>query len=125
MGDIGITSKKHFDVFRKEVFKWVRNFGLLDWDVRVEHGGVEDDNAAECAYNVQAKSAIIRLSKNFTWTESFTLTDIKEAAFHEVGELLLCQFGYLAESRYVTIEQIESVRHGILARLLNCCFRKP
>ena len=125
MSNIGITTKKHFEVFRKEVNKWVLNFGLLDWDIVVEHGGVEADNAAECSYNIQAKSAIIRLSKNFTWEVGFTLQDIREAAFHEVCELLLCQFGYLAENRYITQEQIGTARHSIIARLLNCVFRKP
>ncbi len=126
MGDIGVTNKKHFEVFRKEVLKWIHVFGLLDWDVIVEHGGVDDDNnAAECAYNITAKSAIIRLSKTFTKTEGFTLQDLREAAAHEVCELLLCHFGYLAESRYTTYEQIETVRHSLIARLLNYLFRKP
>jgi len=58
----GKTTKKHFEVFEREVWKWVRRFGLLDWDVVVEHTELENENSsAECVYNMEAKSATIRL----------------------------------------------------------------
>ena len=126
MSDIGVTTKKHFEVFKKEVMKWVKAYSLLDWNITIEHIELADNgNSAECAYNIIGKSATIRLNKYFTDTEHFTTQEIKEAAAHEVFELLLCHFGHLAECRYTTDKEIEIARHGIIARLINYHFHKP
>ena len=114
------TTKKHFEIFKKEVEKWIKNFGLFDWEIQVEHGNISNnDNSAECQYNIMAKNAVLRLNTNFTETQPFTDKDVRAAAFHEVAELLLCRLGFLAENRYITYNEIEIERHSIIARLLN------
>jgi len=126
MTAVNISTKKHFEVFKKEVNKWVKAYGLLDWELNIEHIELADEaNSAECAYNIVGKSATIRLNKSFTDMSTFTMQEIKEAAAHEVFELLLCHFGHLAENRYTTAKEIEIARHGIIARLLNYHFHKP
>jgi len=121
----GKTTRADFAIFRREVEKWIKAFGLYDWEVDVVHGGVEDSNhAAECLYQVDARRATIRLSKEFTHGSEFTKDDIRQAAIHEVGELLLARLVFLAESRSVTYEQIEEAHHDVIARLLNYLRRK-
>ena len=76
----------------------------------LQHGGEECHDKAETTFTVD--------------DQPFRTRELKESAFHEVCELLLCPLGYLAESRYTTYEQIQTVRHGIVQRLLNGLFRE-
>jgi len=122
----GNTTKADFKVFKAEVEKWIEAFGLYDWEVDIAHGGVSsDEHSAECQYQVDARRATIRLSEQFTCGGSFDANDLRQAARHEVGELLLARLVYLAENRCVTYEEIEEAHHDIIARLLNYLRRKP
>jgi len=118
------TTAKHFQLFKAEVRKWLKVFGLTDWEVTVIHGIDNDTDGANCSGDIMSRQATIRLAIDFTEKGPIIDEDIKLAAFHEVCELLLQPLCLLAESRFgVLQESLESERHAVIMRLQHA-FRK-
>lgn len=115
MKDSYPTTKEHFEIFKKEAYKWIRIFGLYNWEVFFTHEKW-NDTRAESSIDSTGKVATINLSitwKNLKPTKEY----IKEAAFHEVCELLLDPLAFLARERHITKEQIDMETHNIIGIL--------
>jgi len=113
------TTNKHFSLFKEHVYLWLDHFGLKDWETIISHDIPADctDALAACSMDLQARFANIYL--NPKWDRTPTDELLKNSAFHEVCELLLGPLDIMCKSRYVTEEEIDSSRHGIIARLYN------
>lgn len=86
------TTKKHFEVFKKECKKWIDVFGLKGWYINYYHENwneAEETGEAWCAWEVKPRCASLCLCTE--WDDSVPLTNkmIKRAAFHEVMHILL------------------------------------
>ncbi|KKN32530.1 hypothetical protein LCGC14_0812950 [marine sediment metagenome] len=110
------TTKKHFGVFKAEANKWIRNFGLTDWNVCFSHTKLEGIKA-RCEYNLVGRVATLSLST--TYTDSIIDYDI-ESAFHEVCELLIIPLESMIEQRYALgVDDVREETHRIIRRLEN------
>lgn len=116
------TTKKHFEIFKKECAKWIEYFGLKDWDVGYIHKK-DDDNFGTCGYNMVSCHATISLTTNWG-DEEPTVSAIKRVAFHEVAELLLARLVSVAHTRSATDYDIEEATHGIIRRMENSVLKK-
>ncbi len=116
------TTKKHFEIFKKECAKWIEFFGLKDWEIGYHHQE-DDDTLASLKYDLSGGWATIYLATEWERKEP-TILEVKECAFHEVCELLLARIRTLAMYRFTTRDEIEEATHGIIRRMENSVFEK-
>jgi len=117
------TTKKHFEIFKKECRYWIQRFGLMDWEVVYEHKFIKDDDNvyADCSGDLEARLVVIRL--NTEWGERKTTAEnVKFSARHEALELLTMRFYCLARSRFIKQNDLGEVNHEIIRRLENAFF---
>jgi hypothetical protein len=115
------TTKRHFDIFRKESQKWIKEFGLLDWWVQYSHEDIGD--GAQCRYSYTYKMATLVLSTVFDQDYPATTHKIKRMAFHEVYELVLAEMNTLITSRVYDKEEADRARHAVIRRMENVFFK--
>lgn len=117
------TTKAHFEIFKAECEKWVKIWGLLDWEVFYYHQKLTGDTAARCTTNSSNRIASLFLSTE--WDESeVTNHIIRRRAFHEVSELFLARLFSLACDRFVDEESLDEASHAIIRRLENVVFER-
>jgi len=115
------TTKKHFELFKKEGRKWLREFGLLDWETFFDHEDI--DARAEFNANVEYRTVVFTLSAHWKNVRISSWL-IKKAAFHEVAELLLVDIRILAESRTMDSQDLNGKIHSVIRTLENVIFDK-
>lgn len=113
-----ITTNKHFRTFKRECKKWVRVFGLTDWEIHYFHEPDPDNDRAWISRDLQNHTAGVFLGLNW---DSVPPSDheLERAAFHEVCELLLSPLDDAAKCRYTTVPQINEARHEVIHVLEN------
>jgi len=117
------TTKKDFELFKKEVGKWITTLGLFSWDVTIQHNDELEDSYGSCQVNPTGRTACISL--NINWDdEEPTPHRVKLTAFHEVCELLFFPYSLMAQERYANEEQLIIERHTIISTLERVIFNK-
>ena len=114
------TTQKHFKLFKKECKKWIKTFGLLNWEVDFIHR-LSDEGIASTKYLYDNKWCEISLNKNWVNTKP-TNYEIKRSSFHEAMELFLVSIRTIAESRYIKEDDIDPEIHNIIRTLENVIF---
>ena len=111
---------KQFDVFVKEAEKWIKEFGLIGWEVFYNHAEIE--GFASCHSDLNTRTATITLNK----TAPCKISDIevKRSAFHEVCELLLARFKILAKERFLSQEFLDEENHNIIRTLERVLYKR-
>ena len=110
------TTKKDFELFKKECEKWIKKLGLDNKRVTIYWSDLEPETAA-CIYRDLLQASVeIHLCKDY---ESHTLTDekIKGHAKHEVIHLLLADLSVYAGSRYVTQQELQKSEEELVRKL--------
>ena len=117
------TTKKHFEIFKKECEKWIKVFGLYGWKFYYRHEN-RDDARAYCVWpdNIDDTQFTIILSVDFD--DSFTIEDIKLSAFHEIMEAFLYRITYFACARFCCLEDIREEKHHIIRTPEHVIFKK-
>ena len=115
------TTKKDFELFESECWKWIDFFGLKAWDIVIEHESAKG-NRATCSYFVTNRSIVLNLATEFE-TDPITSERIKQDAFHEVCEILLCNIRTLAETRFIHKDEIDEEVHAIIRTLENVLYK--
>lgn len=118
------TTKKHFEIFREEFWKWVDFFGMKAWEIRILHEQNEGGLASTWA-DVRARKATIRLSPDWGDDDPVTEDAVRKTAFHEVCELFIWGLGALARARdrNTLDDEIEEQEHIIIRTLENVIFK--
>jgi len=118
------TTKRQFKLFIDECNKWIAYFGLSEWEISYQLGGVDKGNVAECYTTYTGKTVVLKLVDGVDPKEfAFTDDEIKSSAFHEVCELLLAPFNMNAKGRFVNEVDIDTSRHEAIQRLANTLYR--
>ena len=115
------TTKKDFEVFKAECRKWVKYFGLLDWDVSYSNYR-EDGCRGSCSADFGGRLCTINLAKK--WDYKPKKSELKRIAFHEVCELITAPLCIWAENRFSTQTAIDSANHYIIRILENTVFER-
>ena len=118
------TSKKDFDIFKKECERWIEFFGLKDYSVRILHENTEGGGEANIWTDEFQKCATIKQSIDLKHECLRTKEEIKRAAFHEVCHLLLSDLYFKATCRYLSDSELDGTEHAIIQRLENLVFEK-
>ena len=115
------TTSAHFRIFERECRKWIKIFGLYDWEVFIQHNKIE--SRAEINYNLRNKLATITFSKEWTNYNHIPVQDIRLTAFHEVMELMLARLVVVGRSRWVDESESDEASHDVIRRLEHVVFR--
>jgi len=116
------------EYFRKEIFRWVKFFGLSDYEIDIDDECT--DARADCSWyglkNEDAGTQIIRISYNPEWIKTADMKLISRTAFHEVCELLIAPLTEFARNTDVRISEreISTERHRIIRRLESSVWEK-
>jgi len=111
------TTKKDFEVFKKESLYWIDYFGLKDWRVGFSHKDL-DGAEAQCLAHVGDRNCTLSLD-----VEVEDRSKIKQWAFHEVCELLLFKASDLITATYSNWER-SNIIHDVIIRLENSVFKQ-
>jgi hypothetical protein len=111
------TTKKDLNIFQLECKKWIKHFGLLDWEVHYFIDEDDDDSRGCCV--ASSENGITSIFLNRHWEDKPKQAELRKVAFHEVWELILSPYRLLAESRYATGRELERERHRIIRILEN------
>jgi len=116
------TTRKDFNLFRREAEKWVPVFGITDWRISFGHQDYEDGTArAWYASDATEKICSIMLAKDWQDDE---ITDhrIKRCAFHEVFHVRLDMISHMLSSRGYNENEISMAIHEIIYVFENYFF---
>ena len=108
-------------MFKKEVAKWQKFFGLHDWEINIHHETAKGARA-DVVWGLSDRQASIRLS---IYWDGLEVTDylIKKSAFHEVCHLLLAPLAYFGV-QYFSNSEVDEKDHQIVRILENVIFDK-
>ena len=120
------TTKKHFEIFKKEALRWLDFFGLKGWQVHFLH---KKKNSVRASVIFNCVGRVATFVLNTHWSEQdgirFTDHDVRRCAFHEVCELLLGRLNDMASQRFNLDElDVEEEIHQIIRTLENVIFEK-
>lgn len=120
------TTQTHFNKFKKFVDKWIKNFGLLQWEIGCHHQDDEEDSENDLAYTtfvIDNRRADIFLTNE--WCTEVTDDELEKTAFHEVCEVFLLNIRGIATRRInVSAEDIEGAIHEIIRTLETVVLEK-
>jgi hypothetical protein len=117
------TNRKHFKLFINACLQWQQVLGLLEWELSFKHGDLTEEGAwAMCSSNMEARIATLSLSTTWGGIEHQPDDqDILDCAFHEMCELLLCDYSHICYDVELTHTQKSSLladaNHRIIHRL--------
>ena len=113
------TTKKHFEIFKKECQKWIKAFGMLGWRFYFDHEDLKRNWIACCYFPEELEDRVFTLALNKKIPDSVTIEDVKRSAFHEVMEAFTHRICCLGVSRYIGPDEISEEKHNII-RTLEC-----
>lgn len=112
--------EKDFDWFTHYAGELINRLGLTDWIIDFEFFELSDGREAQCKVSRAARRAALSLSSVW-YDEEPTEEKIKQAAWHEVLELLLDDYDAIALMPSLSGEdrafEVERTRHAIIHRL--------
>lgn len=107
------TTKQHFRQFKKYVLKYIKLYGLLDWELDINHDTEYEGYDGATWVNYEAKHARIHLGSEVA------TVDMELIAYHEVLELLLYPLREVPECIHEREDYQTREVHSIIQRLLN------
>ena len=116
------TTKKDFDLFKKECRKWIDIIGLKDWHIWYEHTPTERHCIAQYDLDDAGRSCVIYFTTGLDG-EKLDRHDICSAAFHEIIEIYMRDLRRMAMTSY-SYDLVDSETHKIVRMLENVLFPK-
>jgi len=111
------TTAAHFELFKKECRKWIEFFELSDWNIYFDHlNEPEEEYLARSTFSSVALVATLLLNKNWQHNRPNNKW-VKKCARHEVIHILIGKLTVLAESRYITEDEIKPASEGLVHKI--------
>jgi len=119
------TTEAHFKLFKAECKRWIEKFGLTDWEIHFEHGGLDEGDVARCTRNVNSRIAKLSLCEE--WPEGamdpLNNDTVAAAAFEETCHVLLYGLSSCAYARFIMEHEIEEAEHALIRRLEHAVWK--
>lgn len=110
------TSKKQFNEFKYWFMYYQKLLNLNNWKIYFKHEALGDNCFAAIDYNSEDKTATASLNLNIG-KEHFKEVCPQNHAKHEALELLLADLNVMAESRFISNNEIKITSHSIIRTL--------
>lgn len=108
------TSKKQFELFKDECEYWIGKFEMNEWLISIFHERLDDNAEGECRRNFRTKTINIVLN---THMDAIDEELIKETAKHECIHALIGRFSGLAQSRFVSVDELRESEEELIRKL--------
>ena len=115
------TTKKDFEIFKKECQKWIEILGLKDWHFWFEHAETGENCIAQYEDEPIGRSCVTYFTTGLS--EKLSIHDIKSAAFHEMIELYLNDLRKMAMEKF-SYNEVDKATHRIVRMLEHVLFPK-
>jgi len=115
------TTKKDFQMFKKECQKWIDILGLKDWHFWYEHKECDENCIAQYLEDPSARACTIYFATELH--DKLTVHDVKSSAFHEIMELYMNDLRLLARTGN-SYERVDEATHRVVRMLENVLFPK-
>ena len=114
------VTRKHFKIFKRECWKWIRRFGLVDFEwifVR------DSKNEARASFGNNREASIAKVWLARKWEHEFppTRRNLDKVAMHEVFEVLLVNLRNMAAERYSS-DTVDMEIHRVIRVMENVFF---
>ena len=109
------TTKKHFGIFKKEVQRLIEVYGLVSYEVYIDHDVRNDTTLADTIVDLEARNIIITL--NTDWADKITTPTLKDTALHEIFEVLFWRIESFAGKAYK--EDARAEVHSLIQTFIN------
>jgi len=111
------TTPAHFELFKKECRKWIDFFELSDWNIYFDHpNNPEGGFLARSTFSSITLVATLFLNRNWQHDKPNNQW-VKKCARHEVIHILIGKLSVLAESRYVSEDEITPATEGLVHKI--------
>lgn len=107
------ATQEHFELFKSEIQRLIKKFGLLDWYVYFDFKELEGCNA-QVLTTIQSRAATFNYNKK---NYHSTPDEIKECALHETCHLLIADVADLNYHRFISEMQHEQACESVAQRL--------
>jgi len=118
------TTAHHFNLFRETVEKYVKEFGILDWDISFLHCNL-DGSMARVLQTSLRRTCVVMLTTD--WNDSvvkLSNQEIIDTAKHEVVHIILGNLRCVANARFVTEDEMELAEESLVVYLMNFLFKE-
>ena len=112
------TTKKHFELFKKECFKWRGIFNLDGVNLEFSHTEISGGFACS-TYDYDGYVAHIELGLTIDCDRKTVAVEIDRLARHEMTHVLTGDVAHLLEQRYITQEQGERAIEKLVCDLTH------
>ena len=113
------ATQKDFDLFKREVNKWMKIYSMGDWEYVVVWGSEIDEGVmAQIVYDIEAMLVSFKFCTEMPRIDHRN-ERIKSIAQHEVIELLLTQLKYACLIRNSDADRVEAETHAVIHRIQN------
>lgn len=122
------TSSKNFKYFKGRVLYYIKELGLLDYEVFFDHESIEPGDTlygadAGLRIHLGNRQATFVLDKE--WSIPVNNNSLSKAAFHEVVHLLIYEFYVVSTERGdIASRRLAAAEHALIRRLENFMFRR-
>lgn len=118
------TTNKHFEIFKKEVKKWMNEFKIGGWEVYFKINEEDKESLSGCSWNLKGKVCTFELNRNWPEGDKVDNNNIKKSALHEVLHLVIAKITTMAVRRYVNRDQVEEAEEEAVNTLINYILKK-
>lgn len=122
MGTPNKTTKRHFEVFKKEANLWIGRLGLQEWRIDFFHGDNKSIPPDSCRawFDADVGGIVGMLGLSPDWGEDLINENrVRQSAMHEVFHLLFAQMSWLAGYRYSPKGSYDEEEHKVIRRFEN------
>ena len=117
---VNLKFEKRVRFFEKEVFRFLKMFNLMNYDVSVD-AQIKESALASCYADSTNNKVNICYSQDWLWNNNTTNKEITKTAFHEVMELFLIRLRDFSENVSMprTPDCVDREVHNIIRVLEN------
>lgn len=115
-----LTTKKHFELFRKEVYRLQHKLGLTDWTIDVIHADCADLPKSRAWFSGYPSDSVAVIGLSLDWeNDKITSKRLKRSASHELMHVMFTKMSACATDRYAPKGLFEIEEHAAIRRWEN------
>ena len=116
------TTAEHFEIFKKEVQKWIEYYQLIDWRITILwENDSEGKGRGWSGAKITDKIACVALCKDWG-ADEITEARLRKTALHEVWEVMLSPLHVIATDRTFDMFNLTREIHTLIRRMENIHF---
>ena len=117
------TTKKHFELFKKEVLRLLDVFKISGWETHFKIDKKDKENLSGLKTDLVGRQAKFILNEEWRYND-LNNEEIKKTALHEVLHLVFVRLHILAITRFVSSDEVEEAGEEAVNVLMGYILKK-